>query len=428
MPIPRELLDQLLSGYLDDVLSDDEKSRLEQLLNDDLDVAAELEDLRRIRGSLRQICRSDAGVRLDDGFAERVMGAAVAQASAEGLGEDHPLIKLAEHPNTPQLAKQMPIGKIAGALIALAASIAIGIVMLRPPQQPIGVMGGELAKASPQGEMNRSDELVAPEVVNPAIVNPATEIEPEALIAVADTVVDSLDPEIGLDPSKTGETVAVEKAPEPMRAGAATPSVDAIASSPANAESVEPLKSPKMPTEAEAAKLLGKSNVLTFLVKRTEQGRQSRTVRNALRGAGIKPVQEKTLSDGLVGAVSDSLEGDEQAATGTQLLYLELPAKKVDVFFDALVADKDGIESVGLKMIATPAERRIVRSLSPDAVRAIRHDQSWLLQGAVADQVANELASDKTFMPMRGTGRIPLTSMLDTDGPDQMSRLLILIQ
>ena len=43
MSLPRELLDQLLSGYLDDSLSADERARVEQLLQSDDEIVKELE-------------------------------------------------------------------------------------------------------------------------------------------------------------------------------------------------------------------------------------------------------------------------------------------------------------------------------------------------------------------------------------------------
>ncbi|MGB7344017.1 MAG: hypothetical protein WBD20_07375, partial [Pirellulaceae bacterium] len=354
MSIPRDILDQLLSGYLDDVLSDDERTRLEQLLQDDGEVASELEDLRRIRGSLRQISRADAHVRLDDGFADRVLGAAVAQATTEGLGEDHPLIKVAEHPSTPQLAKTIPIAKIAGGLVALAASIAIAIVTFQPAKTPLGLNGPELAA------VDQSTVSTTPEnIVDSATDILKKDVSPDELIAAAEPNIEVKDPVIA-----TGIAKSVSPNPMPEVDSPSAESIASVASAPVPAPSMID-KASKMPTEAEAAALLGESNVLTILVKRTEAGRQSRAVRNALRGASIDPAQEKALTEGMVNAVSESLSKDDAAtASRTQILYLEVPAKKVDVFFARLLADEEGIESIRLGMVATPSVRRLVQTLS----------------------------------------------------------------
>ena len=419
MSIPRDILDQLLSGYLDDVLGDDEQIRVEQLLRDDSEVAKELEDLRLIRSTLRQISRVDANVRLDDGFADRVMQAAVAQASAEGLGEDHPLLKVAEHPSVPERQNSLSVGKIAGAIVALAASITIAIVMWQPPeqgaenglQQSVGIAGGlasaDPVDADPAGE-RPAGEQPAGEVPDAQSASMLAELVPDVslptdAIASAEAIVENV-------LAEPAEAVALELKPSPsekMVAAAASP------------------KTSKMPTEAEAAELLGASNVLTLLVNRTEQGRQSRAVREAMQGASIALAEEKNLTESMVSAVAASLEDTDQPASPTQLLFLEVPAKKVDVFVAKLAADEQGIKSVQYGLVASPAVKRFVKSINATTVN---HSRSWEFRGRGVSKIADQFASGQSFLPAGSMRGIPLTSGASSDGPDILSRILILVR
>ena len=425
MSIPRDNLDQLLSGYLDDVLSDDEQKRIDQLLRDDQTVASELEDLRRMRGTLREISRADAQFRLDDGFADRVMQAAVAQATTEGLRDDHPLLKVAEHPSVPSRARRLPMTKLTGALVALAASITLGIVMLQPSSEPLGIALNTAPTAASTTNADSIDQVIdhvidqgpATDSMTEKVVAAVKSVEQtfsaDALPSVIDTASNPNEP-VTASMVVSGDEVSVgdKKITQPT--------------SRAVAESKTPAKT--SPTEAEAAALLGDTNVLTLLVKQTEAGRQAQSVRDAMRGAEIDSAVSKELTEAMVGAVSDSLKTDTPSASGTQLVFLEVPARKVDVFYARLMADQEGIASVQLGLVATPAVRSFVKLLSPDAVRGIRHSKSWEFQGNQAGVVADQLASSQTFLPSQSMRGIPLTVAEDGDGRDQLARVLILIQ
>ena len=132
MSVPRELLDQLLTGYLDDALSADERARVEQLLQSDPEVAKELAQLRTLRQSLKAVAKADSAIKLDKGFSDRVIGAAMARAHAEGLAEDHPLVRLAEQPSTTRSGGTAAPWRAAGLMVAIAASIMFAVFMLRP--------------------------------------------------------------------------------------------------------------------------------------------------------------------------------------------------------------------------------------------------------------------------------------------------------
>jgi hypothetical protein len=369
-----------------------------------------------MRGSLRQISRADAKFRLDDGFADRVIQAAVAQATAEGLRDGHPLLKVAEHPNTASQARRFPVVKVASALVALAASITLGIVFLQPPGEAVGIASSAPADAPFIADVAEADFS--------ARSHAAEDTMTDALSVVAEAVEQSLNTE-KLASVAEKSTIPVDSSDATM-ASAADDSTQAKAPEHAVAAIQKPLR--KSPTEAEAAALLGESNILTLLVKRTEAGRQTRAVRAAMRGAEIDSAVRRELTKGMVSAVADSVKKSGTDGSITQLVFLEVPAKKVDVFYARLMANSDGIESVGLGVIATPAIRRFVKSLSPDAVRDIRHSKTLELQGSQVGFVADQLASGQAFLPAESIRGIPLTVSADSHGPDQLARIVVLIQ
>src|SRR6056297_2260617 len=106
MSAPNESLDQLLSGYLDDALSDDQRRRVEDRLRTDPEAASELESLRSLRATLRALSERDVPPSLGPEFAERVLESAVARARVEGLAEYHPLVRLSEQPTGVALGSQ----------------------------------------------------------------------------------------------------------------------------------------------------------------------------------------------------------------------------------------------------------------------------------------------------------------------------------
>ncbi|MCP4885855.1 MAG: hypothetical protein GY904_04495, partial [Planctomycetaceae bacterium] len=124
MSLPNELREQLLSGHLDDALSADERARVDHLLANDPEFADELEQLREIQATLATISSSEDEIRLESGFAERILDAAVAQARFEGLNEDHPLLRLAEQPSLQQ-NKRSAGWRVPVTIAAVAATIAL---------------------------------------------------------------------------------------------------------------------------------------------------------------------------------------------------------------------------------------------------------------------------------------------------------------
>ena len=130
--LPPAIIDQLLTGYLDEVLSADELAQVEKLLQNAPAVAEELAKLHELRLALKSIALADDDIRLDAGFAERVVDEAVLRAWAEGLADEHPLLQLEEQgkSNVKPVAT-VPTWRVAAVMVGLAASIALAVVLVR---------------------------------------------------------------------------------------------------------------------------------------------------------------------------------------------------------------------------------------------------------------------------------------------------------
>ena len=97
MSTPQEIRTSLLSGYLDGILSPEERREAERLLETDREAAAYLDALRSMRDAIHELGQ-DPRPRLGDDFSTRVIEAAVARARAEGVADEHPLARIAEQP------------------------------------------------------------------------------------------------------------------------------------------------------------------------------------------------------------------------------------------------------------------------------------------------------------------------------------------
>ena len=128
MSLPPAIIDQLLTGYLDEVLTADELAQVEKLLQNEPAVAEELAKLQELRLALKSIALADDDIRLDAGFAERVVDEAVLRARAEGLADEHPLLQLEEEgkSNVKPVAT-VPTWRVAAVMVGLAASIALHV-------------------------------------------------------------------------------------------------------------------------------------------------------------------------------------------------------------------------------------------------------------------------------------------------------------
>jgi hypothetical protein len=402
MSVPRELLDQLLTGYLDDALSDDERARVEQLLQSDPKIVNELSQLGDMRQTLKAVAKADAVISLDKGFSDRVIGAAVARARAEGLGDDHPLVRLAEQPSTTRTSGHAAPWGAAGVMVAIAASIMIAVIVLRPPADD------EMLIAEANPNLVETDPTVAPENV---VVAPDVVIEGDVVIEAPGPVV----PEEMIASSSSQPTVETPREVSPPE----TPSLESIAGSP---EALQELLE-------QAAALEGRENFVFVLdVRLTKEGRESDAVRKAMEFASIARPSKKDVTDELAAFAKEAVEpgADSEEAT---VLYLQSTAQKLDQFYLTLQDNFAGVASLRL---ALPVDKSIQVAVEAVAVEArlVRHNEATLAlfsETDVIDRFAQRLDQLPYFaMKRAGENKLPQLVPLknDVDIPAQMLVLI----
>ena len=425
MSVPREILDQLLSGYLDETLSGDERTQLERLLREDAAVAQELEDLQQIRSELKEIRRIDAGIQLDAGFSNRVIDAAIAQAHNEGLGEDHALVKLAEQPaNVSPVgdSKTTPWLKVAGGLAALAASVAVAIVVMPPSNDEPITIAAIPESSNQQAPVDLPSVDISTDILDghsPKVAQRETDASPGAPV-LADNDADAT-PMVAAAVPKTSAPNGDSPNEAPVTDG---PSPSALAEAMAT---VQGMHGNKVDEDALSKAMAGLDSLMVMRVTRTEAGRQARAVRTAMQASRIRPTEEKMLADDMVGALTEATKDDDTLDGPFQVLYLEVGANKFDYLGQSLVADTDGIEEVGFSMIATPLAKEFSKRLKKNLTPAeARQPKNWRLKGMGLNMLAGELA--RTEVKRVKLNGPPSEAPLEEDGPVQLSRILILVQ
>jgi hypothetical protein len=445
MSLPREILDQLLSGYLDDALSADEHARVERLLETDPDVALELEELRGIRFALRDVAVADSTFRLPAGFADRVLDAAVATARSEGLSEDHPLIRLAEQPSprrstvSSRGSHDRPASSWRGAavLVALAASIVFAVVALRPDVNPVNQDNPGVAMTDPG-----------------ASSDPTQPTPPDSIVAQTgdpnhSSEVVTQSPPAGDDTSVTTQAIAVVDA-TPKRADVSEtvqpdrvqPSIDAF---PVNAIATNDTPSIGTPSVGKAGPEMVSSTtrqseqrtqlgaILVVDIEQTDLGRQADAVKAAMQAVGIGAASQKSVTEDVVAIVGDV---DPSAADAdAAIMYLQVSAKRLDRLVMALVADEQNIQAVRFLLAEDAPILGVASSLQPVDPMEIQHAGVWQL-AADSQQwvgaVAHDLAGRPDYLPIdRTTAQAGAASMMTqpkSGGPDVMSQILLLIR
>lgn len=399
MSLPPEILDQLLSGYLDDVLSVDERARVEQLLNDDPSVQTKLEQLQELGTSLKDLDRSTQH-RLDDGFADRVLKATVDQATGEGLSEDHPVMMLARQPSVSESVApkgNAVIWKAASVLTALAASVAVAFVVLNGPDKDKNI--AEVQSIEPKSDLVADDTNVS-EDIKPEIV-----VDPKPPIAVPESI----------------EKVADVPAPTPIN----TESVVA----PADLKTTKIAVVDKTPATENPVKIdsnvISSGFVVVLDVKLTEVGHMEDAIRIALKEAKIDAVQSRQIDAGMVAFKKKLGEGID----GAKVLYLEGSAKKLDNFANRLYLDREGVGSIGFNMSFDAPLMNFVSSLKKIDATKIQHVSAWELaddNGNAVSTLVSELTSRNFANVNRDKPNTGLVKM--ADGQDVPSRIFVIVR
>lgn len=422
MSLPNDLREQLLTGYLDDALTVDERTRVDQLLASDSDFAAELKELREIRAALKCIAKVDEDVRLGSGFAEQVLDAAVARAQSEGLSDDHPLLRLAEQPSLSRRRSSID-WRLPVTVVALAASILFAIFILN--------LG------------DGSDPIADQNDANEAVIDPATEsADPSLLVENTQTPGESdsdsiarQDPESVASPDAmdvpesvdpTGVDVPtpdriVERQPEPP--------IDVTGENPSEAmnDAIVATESPAKSTDRPALDeqmLLGGSPLLVYSVKLTELGKQNDAFNNALSSAQIGAARKQEVDSEAVGFVAGSPD-DLKDASKAKVIYLQAPLKSLDRLYFNLLEDVDGFSKVGIGISVNSPVGKVVDTVRVEPTD-VKHTGRVLELISGGSQIVEHMVVELEQLPFN-FDRESKMKMSQNDGPDEMGQVLVLI-
>ncbi len=425
MPVPKESLDLLLSGYLDDALSSEERRRVERWLQTDPDIVRELESLRSLRESVRAVARSDERT-LGPEFADQVVEAAIARAQAEGLSEEHPLVRLAEQPTGAGVTKSrrtLAAKHVALLVAGLAASILIAVVALRPDEgdRRERAVAESTTTPEPGRETTEIDEILSP----PRRPSDLAEEPPEM-------PVETVEPAHPSQLADDSASEAPDSEPVPDSLDDPTPS-DPIDLRPPGEPSGAPMvadsdaesSTPEPPTSAKRLQAL-----LVLDVRRTESGRASLAVRRAIDRADIGTSNDEGLDDEVVRAVTDEVELSDDSSGS--VVYLEAPAKQLDQFVMSLIDDHDGIESVGWNIVFDVPVLNTVESIRNVDPTTVRHStsRSVRVQDAEQREMLTGALGNREYLPVSGDQTPPLGELGAESSPsdDVPAQLLVLIR
>ncbi|WP_231615303.1 anti-sigma factor family protein [Novipirellula artificiosorum] len=433
MSVPKDLLETMLSAYMDDALSSDETTRVEQMLESEPEVARQLKEMQQIRASLRHVWDQDRSIRLPKHFAQAVIESTVSRGRAEGLADDHPVMRLAEQPSpirsgTSVLQVRPAWWKMAASIVAVAASVTIAFVALRPDPQtaPVALADprardladSDLASVDGVPSNSPTVDAIAPSqdrrVDVPEMENPVADDTPAPMIAVTDPSPSRSDTSLNADAANLlADSIPVNVADSKQ---------------PATADSrlVLPGRQPE-PVMSVAA-------ILILDVRQTMEGRDSRAVEKALEEGGISLASRKEIDEDVVRFAQKSAGTSASDASSATVLYLEAPAKKLDQFFLNLVADRQGIESVGLGMANdTPLMAMVESFQSVDPTQVRDAATSWRLDlgNAGIDGLVGHL-SDRPFArtpkDASETGLAAgMGSLFGDESADVISRVLVVV-
>lgn len=415
MSLPRELLDDLLSGYMDGELSADENARVEQMLATDPAVRRQLRTLQEQAEGVREAIGSAR--HLDAAFADRVLAATFAEAERSGLAVDHPVRLAAAAPR--RRFSRLRWGAIGG--LAIAASLTAAVVLLRdggvpggggqpprvattaPPVDDVAATGAQPQPAVPDGEAD------APQPAESPADRPVVEIaSAEARTAIAGEAE---------RPGQPAEELAGATADDARVAAAdVAPMPDAPVSLPL-ADGQTALRA-----------------VLVYQVQVTPLGRERGVINRALREAEIRIANHREVDDALVGYLESSdLIGDETGqpagdAPQVSVLFLEGPGKQLEKLMLSLLSADEEVRSVGFALAMDPPVMAAIDTLEQVDPTAIRGEPGGAVarsliptdgqEGAEAELSPAFPAGDRDFMPLRRDSLAGLSSASGLGGDD----------
>jgi hypothetical protein len=412
MSLPQALLDQLLTGYLDDTLSADERVRTEGLIQSDHHVAQELEQLRQLRASLQAIAATDSSIRLSPGFADRVLTAAVDQARTAGLAENHALSRLmAQAQPQKTLVRPTPNAssaatRYAALIVGVAAAIMFAVIALRT-----GRLDDQVAQRSTGVERSNAPLQTFANVDpdQPSLLGDEQSPTVDVAMANQDANLNRL-----AQPRSTERNLTERDLTERDLNG------DGLAMSLDTESAHESAAPPPRVNGSVSAADIEIGAILVLQVQLTEVGRMNDAVATAMRQAGLESTDRKQLPNELATQLGTATGGivTEQDLT---VIYLQSSAKTLDRFYLNLMGDSDGVQAVGMSLAINAPILKIVQSLATDPT-TVRHD-STAVEIAGAPALASEL-NRLNFAPLNRQTAGAMTQ----SGPDEPAQILVLVR
>lgn len=445
--------DELLTGYLDGQLSQDERRRVERMLETDSEAREVFERLSANRDVLRQL-GSDAP-QLSAAFAQRVWAATQAAAREHNLAPSHPVRRAVAQASGGHERGLLQHGwKIAGALMAaLAASLLIGLTVFQATiTEDVSIARQDISESA--------DDLPVLADNQGTETQPAAEGQLEQPIPIQpqrDALVDrSAQPRQPLPDSQLPENEDSENA---VGAADGAPSAEPMLAeadrSEAAAEKAPPAQGPGA-YDALADLLPGAAGgadrgalpagpalqaVLMYEVELTERGVARGILDHALSEAGIELGDQAVLDAETVDSLASvQLATPDEAAADAddpaQLWFIEAPMQRIEYFFFTLAAASEDVERVGYKLVMNPPVITAAREMAQVDPKALRQPGGTNLAIQLAFESAGRRAEEFVVAGDLGTaamqpGALPTKEDFETalrDAETVISPVLVLVR
>lgn len=416
-----------LSDYLDNRLDGAERAEIEQLIQGEDEskehgLRAQLDQMRYFRDSLKQLAARDVRQQLDSGFADRVLEASITRAIDEGADSDHPLIRLASQPGSSSLGaasspnRRLWNRKTVAVVLSIAASTALA-VFVAGQNSATPNLASNLNSLSSQDSLGNQPRLLAQnDAMNqevPPFADSTSDPMPAKETSVGNLISPPLPTEIALaastDRSMKPESIGPTVTKPPSIAAPKLASVDP--SERAIVDSTVAIIKDTAPTKLAA--------IMVLEIKQTESGRVVGAVRRAMKAAGIRRDDEKSLTAEIAKAASQTvgLDGDEMVS----MVYLQASAKSIDQFYVNLFDDREGVKSVSLAIATNAPVLELVNAVDIVDATTVASDTGSATMLPGSDGPLNDL----TFSEV---SRESMQGMTLSSGPDFAAQLLVVIR
>ena len=418
MSLPREMIDELLSGYLDDSLSGDERNRVERMISDQPELASELESLKKQRDELRLLAEQTAASeivtkhRFAESFPQDVVSAAVQRAREEGCDADHPLLRgdYAKSAVAPK-SKGTNWRVVTGVVVTLAASIALVIFAFPKQPEEIKTLIDPDSLTSLDNDPANPDTPFVPPPIVPDINNDESG-SPNVMVADA-----------GND--STNQSPTNPETPNVVSPKVPTPADNMIAAA-------DPKDAAPNDVDVEAMPIaIGNPvKIVPILeIELTQAGRESNAFREALKASSITLGDSRKLTPELVAFVNNDLA--DQNLAKPEIVLLESLVTNLDLLYLTLYGDPDHVQGIRFGMSNKPPIVSMVNSVRPVDPTKVRHGFGQPIIAPteqLTTALAKEIGANSTTTPVKNAASAKQTTAAFSEGPNVTMPLLILIR